>query len=72
MTKLLEKAFAEVSKLPKIEQNKIAKWLLEELAAEKRWEKAFSESEDVLSQLADEALEEHRQGKTKLLDFDTV
>lgn len=72
MTKLLEKAFAEVSKLPEIEQNKVAKWLLDELASEKRWEKAFAESEDVLSQLADEALEEHRQRKTKPLDLDTL
>jgi hypothetical protein len=72
MTKLLEKAFAEVSKLPEIEQNKVAKWLLDELASEKHWEKAFAESEDVLSQLADEALEEHRQGKTKPLDLDSL
>ncbi|PIX26514.1 MAG: hypothetical protein COZ69_00500 [Deltaproteobacteria bacterium CG_4_8_14_3_um_filter_45_9] len=72
MTKLLEKVFAEVSKLPEIEQNKVAKWLLDELASERRWEKAFAESEDVLSQLADEALEEHRQGKTKPLDLDTL
>ncbi len=72
MTKLLEKAFVEVSKLPEVEQNKVAKWLLDELASEKCWEKAFAESEDVLSQLADDALEEHRQGKTKPLDIDTL
>jgi len=71
MTKLLEKAFVEVSKLPEIEQNKVAKWLLDELASEKRWEKAFAESEDVLSQLADEAIE-HRQGKTEPLDLDSL
>ena len=67
MTKLLEKAFAEASKLPEIEQNKVARWLLEELASEKRWEKAFSESEDVLNQLADEALKEHRQGQAVIV-----
>ncbi|MBI4288082.1 MAG: hypothetical protein HY671_06635 [Chloroflexi bacterium] len=72
MTKLLEEAFAEASKLPGIEQNRVARWLLDELASEKRWEKAFSESEDVLSQLADEALEEHRRGKTKPLDPETL
>lgn len=69
MTKLLEKAFAEVSKLPEIEQNKVAKWLLDELASEKRWEEVFAESEDALARLAEEALEEHRQGKTKPFDF---
>ena len=72
MTQLLEHAFNEVSKLSELEQNVLAKWLLEELASERRWEKAFAESEDVLSQLADEALEEHRQGKTRLLDPDRL
>ncbi len=45
---------------------------LTELESEKRWDKTFSESEDLLSQLADEALEEHRQGKTKILDLDKL
>ena len=72
MTKLLEKAFEEASKLSEKEQNIVAKWLLEELAAERRWEKTFAESEDLLSQLADEALEEHRQGKTKPLNIDDL
>ncbi len=39
MTKLLEKAFEEASKLPEIEQNALAKRLLNELTAEKKWEK---------------------------------
>ena len=69
MTKLLEKAFNEASKLPKIEQNALAKWLLKELEAERKWDELFAESESLLDQLADEALEEHRQGKTKPLDF---
>ena len=34
MTKLLKKAFQEASKLPDIEQNSLAKWLMEELEAE--------------------------------------
>ena len=72
MTKLLEKAFEEASKLPEIEQNSLAKWVLEELEASKKWDKAFAESEDVLNQLANEALEEHKQGKTKPLDIDKL
>ncbi len=72
MTKLLEKAFAEASKLQGVEQNVIAKWLLEELAAEKKWEQRFAESEDILGQLADEALEEHKKGKTMPLDTDKL
>ena len=72
MTKLLQKAFAAASKLPEAEQNILAKWVLGELAAEKRWEATFADSEDVLRELADEALEEHRKGKTKPLDTDTL
>jgi len=37
-----------------------------------KWEKAFGESEDVLDKLADEALAEHAQGKTKPLDIDQL
>lgn len=72
MTKLLEKVFKEVSKLPEVDQNEIAKWLIKELEVERKWEQAFGESEDILDQLADEALEAHRQGKTTSLDIDKL
>ena len=72
MTKLLKKAFQEASKLPDIEQNSLAKWLMEELEAERKWDQAFAESEDVLDQLADDALEAHKQGKTKPLDIEKL
>ncbi len=69
MTKLLEEAFKKASQLREVERNALAKWLLEELEDEKKWEKEFSESEDVLDQLANEAVEEHRKGKAKPMDF---
>ena len=72
MTQLLEKAFKRVSKLPEIEQNIMAKWLIDELKSEKKWEKMFAESEDILEKLADEALAELAQGKTKPLDIDKL
>ncbi|MBT9148289.1 MAG: hypothetical protein DDT32_02061 [Syntrophomonadaceae bacterium] len=72
MTRLLEKAFKDASKLPDIEQNALAKWLLEELEAERKWDRAFAGSEDILGQLADEAIEAHRQGKTTPLDIDKL
>ena len=68
MTKLLEKAFKEASRLPEVEQNALAKWVMEELEAEGKWEKVFAASEDVLDKLADAALAEHKQGKTKPLN----
>ena len=70
MTDLLQKAFAEASKLPKEEQDALAALLLDELASEQRWSNALASSQDKLSVLADEALAEHRQGKTKPLDQD--
>ena len=72
MTRLLEKAFKDASKLPDIEQNALAKWLLEELEAERKWDKAFAESEDILGRLADEAIEDHRRGKTTTLNIDKL
>jgi hypothetical protein len=72
MTKLLEKAFKKASELPEAEQNALAKWLLEELESEKKWEKQFAESEDVLDRLADEAVETHKKGKTTKMDLDRL
>jgi hypothetical protein len=69
MTRLLERAFKEASKLPEVEQNALAKWVMEELEAEGKWEKAFAGSEDILDKLADEALAAHKQGKSKPLNI---
>ncbi len=72
MTKLLEKAFEEASRLPELDQNALAKWLLDELHSERAWAKAFAESEDVLQKLADEAITEKRKGKAFPLDLDRL
>ncbi len=72
MTKLLEQAFAEASKLPPPEQDAIADWLLKELESENRWEKSFAKSQETLSTLAAEGLSEHRDGKTQQLDPDQL
>lgn len=68
MTASLEKAFAEAAKLPENEQDELAEWILRELASEQRWNQAFAASADVLARLADEALAEHRAGRTLPLD----
>ena len=72
MTKLLEQAFTQASKFSEVEQNLLAKWILAEIDSEQRWNKAFARSEDLLSQLADEALAEHKAGKTKRLDENSL
>lgn len=72
MTKLLEKAFAEAAKLPEPAQDRIAAHLLQELADDARWDTSFSASADQLEQLAAEALEEYRGGRTAELGFDEL
>ena len=68
MTKLLEKAFKEASKLPKLGQNAFAKWVMDELETESKWQETFASSEDILDKLADQALEEYKAGKSKILN----
>ena len=71
MTRLLEKAFEEASKLPEEEQDALAEMLLNDLASEERWTEAFAKSQDKLALLAKEALNEFKQGKTKLIEDDS-
>ena len=72
MTQLLEKAFSAASALPGIQQNILARWIIDELLAEKKWDVLFSETEDELATLADEALNEYEQGKTQVLNLDNL
>ncbi len=72
MTQLLQRAFDEVRKLPDEQQDRIASWILDELEAEDKWAASLAASQDVLSQLADEALQEHQAGKTQTLDPKTL
>ena len=70
MTRLLEKAFEEASKLPEEDQDALAEMLLNDLASEERWTEAFAKSQDELALLAKEALIEFKQGKTNLIEED--
>jgi len=65
MTKALERAFREASKLSDNEQDALAEAILTEVLGEDEWERSFSASADVLEDLADEAIEDHRAGKTQ-------
>jgi hypothetical protein len=72
MTKVLKKAFEAASRLPDREQDDLGAAILEELDADERWEAACARSQDALERLADEALEEHRAGRTEALDLDAL
>ena len=68
MTEALRKAFEAASRLPDKDQEELATAILEELAADERWEAALTGSQSALARLAEEALTEHRAGRTKPLD----
>ena len=72
MTARLEIVFTEVSKLSPKEQDALADWLLAELESDRRWNKRFADSQDVLSKLASEALAEQRKGQTQELDSNQI
>src|SRR5438552_4002938 len=71
-TKALRKAFEAAARLPDREQEELAAAILEELAADGRWEATFAEPQSTLKRLADEALKEHRAGRTEGLDPDAL
>ena len=72
MTRTLDDAIAKISALPPEEQDRIARWLLEELEDEERWDRQFAESQDALSRLAEEARADRAAGRTTDLDPDSL
>ena len=72
MTRLLDEAFAAAAALPEAEQNALASALLSELASEQAIDAAIAARPDVLARLSDEAMAEHRAGRTEALDPDTL
>jgi len=65
MTKLLERAISEISKLPEEEQDALASVILEEMVAEKQWTQVFADSQDLLAKMAEEAEKEYQAGETR-------
>ena len=64
VTQVLEAALAELAKLPPEEQDRVGRWLLEELRDEEPWDRQFRASQDALSKLGAEALADHAAGRT--------
>ena len=67
MTQLLERAIAEVGKLPDPEQDAIAALILEQIADDRAWDEAFDRSQDQLAQLADKVREDIAAGRVRRL-----
>lgn len=72
MTRALEEVLRQISRLPEAEQDALAEAIKAEIGAEKDWDKSFAGSLDVLDRLADDAIADHRAGRTKPIDPDTM
>jgi len=72
MTNKLKKAFEAASKLPPADQDALAAAILEEVRADGLWDASFAKQPGALETLADEALQEHRAGRTRPLDPDKL
>lgn len=72
MNRLLEQAIEEAHKLPESDQEAIGAWLLAEIESERRWDELFSKPSAAIDRMAQDALEEHRTGKTTPLDPDKL
>jgi hypothetical protein len=67
MTNKLKEAFEAASKLPPADQDALAAAILEEVKVEGLWDVSFAKTPAALERLADEALKEHRAGRTRPL-----
>lgn len=72
MTAMLDAAVTKLASLSPQEQDRIARWLLEEMPDEELWDRQFSSSQDVLSKLAAEARRETTAGSLRELDPDKL
>ena len=72
MTQLLEKALAEVQKLTDPDQDTIAAMILDELADERRWDQAFTRSQEQLGRLADRVRQDIRAGRVRNVGIDEL
>lgn len=67
MTKALREAFREAEKLSDEQQDQLAAAIRAEIEADLVWESRLAASADPLDTLANEALAEHRAGRTRPL-----
>lgn len=65
MVTKLKDAFEQASKLPIEAQEQLADQLIDDLDAEAKWDKALADSQDSLDAMAEKAIRERKQGKTR-------
>lgn len=73
MTELLTEAFKKSQSLPDYLQDELAAQLIEDIENELQWQQQLSQPQNsLLDQLAIQALNESRQGKTQVMGFDEL
>jgi len=68
MTQALSAAVASAAKLPDEEQNVLAAIMLEEMESEQRWSDLFAGSQNLLEQMASEAIQDFQAGRVQPID----
>jgi hypothetical protein len=63
---------AKLATLPPEEQDRVARWLLEELCDEEHWTNQFGASQKALGKLAAEARADRATGRDTALDPDKL
>ena len=63
MANTLDTAIAKLAALPPDEQDRIGRWLLQELADDEQWARRFETSQDLLGKLAAKARAEKTAGR---------
>jgi hypothetical protein len=72
VTRALDAAIAKLATLPAEDQDRIARWLLDELQDDEHWTRQFATSQDALSKLAAEARADRAAGRATELDPDKL
>lgn len=72
MTTLLTKAIKQIETLPSNLQDEIAEQLLQDFESEMAWQKTLSKPQTKLGILAERALKDSNEGKTKKMGFDEL
>ena len=72
MTELLEQAIEHLRTLDANKQDAIATLIMEELEDEAKWNASFASSQDLLADLAAEAMAEYNAGQTQVLNPETL
>ena len=72
MTRTLDAAIAKLAALPPDEQDRVGRWLLDELTDDEQWTRKFETSQDLLNKLAAEARADRTGGRVTDVDPDRL